>query len=47
MCPASDIFYKQSLEMKTLLITTLVIEFISANTVSAAQQINYADGKKR
>ncbi|MGB3256279.1 YdgH/BhsA/McbA-like domain containing protein [Buttiauxella gaviniae] len=31
--------------MKTLLITTLVMGFISLNAASAAQEINYADGK--
>ncbi|QMN54404.1 DUF1471 domain-containing protein [Citrobacter freundii] len=32
--------------MKTLLITTLVMGFISVNSVSAAQEINHADGKE-
>lgn len=33
--------------MKALLITTLVMGFISVNTTSAAQEINYADGKEK
>ncbi|WP_221928984.1 DUF1471 domain-containing protein [Enterococcus faecalis] len=35
------------LDMKTLLITTLVMGFISVNSVSAAQEINHADGKEK
>ena len=31
--------------MKKLLITTLVMGFISLNAASAAQEINHADGK--
>ncbi|ASG54305.1 putative membrane protein [Salmonella bongori NCTC 12419] len=38
--------FKLVLEMKALLITTLVMGFISVNTVSAAQQINHADGEE-
>lgn len=33
--------------MKALLITTLIMGFISVNTASAAQEINYADGKEK
>ncbi|OAT23798.1 putative exported protein [Buttiauxella gaviniae ATCC 51604] len=33
--------------MKTLLITTLVMGFISVNTASVAQEINHADGKQK
>ncbi|MCE0564699.1 DUF1471 domain-containing protein [Escherichia coli] len=33
--------------MKTLLITTLVMGFISVNSVSAAQEINHADEKEK
>ena len=33
--------------MKTLLITTLVMGFISVNAASAAQEINHADGKQK
>lgn len=33
--------------MKTLLITTLVIGFISVSVASAAQEINRADGKEK
>lgn len=33
--------------MKALLITTLVMGFISVNTTSAAQEIYYADGKEK
>ncbi len=33
--------------MKTLLITTLVMGFISVNAASAAQEINHADGKEK
>lgn len=33
--------------MKALLITTLVIGFISVNAASAAQEINHADGKEK
>lgn len=33
--------------MKTLLITTLVMGFISVNSVSAAQEINHTDGKEK
>lgn len=33
--------------MKTLLITTLVMGFISVNAASAAQEINQQMGKKR
>ncbi|MGK7246757.1 DUF1471 domain-containing protein [Buttiauxella agrestis] len=33
--------------MKTLLITTLVMGFISMNAASAAQEINHADGKQK
>ncbi|EMW6553328.1 DUF1471 domain-containing protein [Citrobacter werkmanii] len=32
--------------MKALLIATLVMGFISVNSVSAAQEINHADGKE-
>lgn len=33
--------------MKTLLIITLVMGFISVNAASAAQEINHADGKEK
>ncbi|MBK0018391.1 DUF1471 domain-containing protein [Kosakonia cowanii] len=33
--------------MKTLLITTLIMGFISVNAASAAQEINQADGKEK
>lgn len=33
--------------MKTLLITTLVMGFISVNAAFAAQEINHADGKEK
>ncbi len=33
--------------MKTLLITTLFVGFISVNTASAAQEINHANGKEK
>lgn len=33
--------------MKAILITTLVIGFISVNAASAAQEINHADGKEK
>ena len=33
--------------MKKLLITTLVMGFISVNAASAAQEINHADGKQK
>lgn len=33
--------------MNALLITTLVMGLISANTVSAAQEINHADGEEK
>lgn len=33
--------------MKTLLITTLLMGFISVNAASAAQEINHADGKEK
>lgn len=33
--------------MKALLITTLVMGFISVNSVFAAQEINHADGKEK
>lgn len=33
--------------MKTLLITTLFMGFLSVNAASAAQEINHADGKER
>ncbi|MBN6042909.1 DUF1471 domain-containing protein [Citrobacter sp. ku-bf4] len=33
--------------MKTLLIATLVMGFISVNAASAAQEINQADGKEK
>ena len=33
--------------MKALLITTLVMGFISMNAASAAQEINHADGKEK
>lgn len=33
--------------MKALLITTLVMGFISVNSASAAQEINHADGKEK
>lgn len=33
--------------MKALLIATLVMGFISVNFVSAAQEINHADGKEK
>lgn len=33
--------------MKALLITTLVMGFISVNAASAAQEINHADGKEK
>ena len=33
--------------MKALLITTLVMGFISVNATSAAQEINHADGKEK
>ncbi|MFH7825486.1 YdgH/BhsA/McbA family protein [Kluyvera chengduensis] len=33
--------------MKALLITTLVIGFISVNAASAAQEINHTDGKEK
>lgn len=33
--------------MKALLITTLVMGFISVNVASAAQEINHADGKQK
>ncbi|MTD25889.1 DUF1471 domain-containing protein [Erwinia sorbitola] len=33
--------------MKKLLITTLVMGFISVNAASAAQEINHADGKEK
>ena len=35
------------LDMKALLITTLVMGFISMNAASAAQEINHADGKEK
>lgn len=38
---------KEVLDMKTLLITTLVMGFISVNAASAAQEINHADGKEK
>lgn len=33
--------------MKTLLITTLFVGFISVNTASAAQEINHTNGKEK
>jgi multiple stress resistance protein BhsA len=33
--------------MKALLITTLVMRFISVNAASAVQEINHADGKEK
>ncbi|MEO3989913.1 YdgH/BhsA/McbA family protein [Pseudocitrobacter cyperus] len=33
--------------MKALIITTLLVGFISVNTVSAAQEVNHADGKEK
>ncbi|HEO9146333.1 TPA: DUF1471 domain-containing protein [Enterobacter asburiae] len=33
--------------MKAILITTLVMGFISVNAASAAQEINHADGKEK
>jgi len=33
--------------MKALIITTLVMGFISVNAASAAQEINHADGKEK
>lgn len=33
--------------MKSLLITSLVMGFISVNAASAAQEINHADGKEK
>ena len=33
--------------MQALLITTLVMGFISVNAASAAQEINHADGKEK
>ncbi len=33
--------------MKALLITALVMGFISMNTASAVQEINHADGKEK
>ncbi|EBX5572065.1 DUF1471 domain-containing protein [Salmonella enterica subsp. enterica serovar Kuessel] len=33
--------------MKALLITTLVMGFISVNSAFAAQEINHADGKEK
>ncbi|EPT7062069.1 DUF1471 domain-containing protein [Cronobacter turicensis] len=33
--------------MKALLITTLVMGFISVNAASVAQEINHADGKEK
>ena len=33
--------------MKAILITTLVMGFISVNASSAAQEINHADGKEK
>ncbi|MCM7822884.1 DUF1471 domain-containing protein [Enterobacter hormaechei] len=33
--------------MKAILITTLVMGFISMNTASAAQEISHADGKEK
>lgn len=33
--------------MKAILITTLVMGFISVNAASAAQEINQADGKEK
>lgn len=38
---------KEVLDMKALLINTLVMGFISTNTASAAQEINHADGKEK
>ena len=38
---------KEVLDMKAILITTLVIGFISVNAASAAQQINHAVGKEK
>lgn len=33
--------------MKAILITTLLMGFITVNTASAAQQISHADGKEK
>ncbi|ANG92714.1 DUF1471 domain-containing protein [Enterobacteriaceae bacterium 155047] len=33
--------------MKALLITSLVVGFITVNAASAAQEINHADGKEK
>lgn len=33
--------------MKTLLITTLVMGFISVNSAYAAQEVNHADGREK
>lgn len=33
--------------MKSLLITSLVVGFITVNAASAAQEINHADGKEK
>lgn len=33
--------------MKAILITTLIMGFISVNAASAAQEINHADGKEK
>jgi multiple stress resistance protein BhsA len=45
--PVSSILLKEVLDMKALLITTLVMGFISVNAASAAQEINHADGKEK
>ena len=38
---------KEVRDMKAILITTLVMGFISVNAASAAQEINHADGKEK
>ena len=38
---------KEVRDMKAILITTLVMGFISVNASSAAQEINHADGKEK
>ena len=38
---------KEVLDMKALLITTLLMGLISVNAASAAQEINHADGKEK
>jgi multiple stress resistance protein BhsA len=45
--PASNILLNEVLDMKTLLIATLVMGFTSVNAASAAQEINHTDGKEK